>query len=296
MPKFRTKSDKIFDVFNLIFALFVLIVTFYPIYWVFIASFSDPTAVNNGKIILLPKGLTFGGYEEIFKFDRLWIGYRNTILYVVLGTVVSVTLTLTGGYALSRKDLVGRGFIMGVITITMFFSGGLVPTYLVVSKLGLVNTIWAMILPSAFSAYNTIVAKTFFQGLPQELCEAAEIDGCGNFQYFIRVALHLSTPLIAVMVLFTAVGQWNSYMPALIYIHDQDLQPLQVILRDILVSQKPISTFMMPDSMTQRLEREKFQQLIKYAMIVVSTVPILLLYPFLQKYFVKGIMLGSLKG
>ncbi len=296
MIKFRTKSDKVFDFFNVLFALFVLFVTFYPLYWVLIASISDPTAVNTGSVTLYPVGLSLGGYQEIFGFDKLWMGYRNTIFYVILGTAISVSLTLTGGYALSRKDLVGRNFVMGMMTITMFFGGGLIPTYLVVCGLGMENTIWAMVLPSAVSVYNTIVAKTFFQGLPHELYEAAAIDGCGNFQYFLRIAVRLSGPLVAVMVLFSAVGQWNSYMPALIYLRNQNLQPLQIVLRDILVEQQAMTNFITPNSMAERLETEKNVELIKYATIVVSTLPILVLYPFLQKYFVKGIMVGSLKG
>lgn len=296
MVKFRTRSDKVFDAVNLVFCLFVLFITLYPLYWIVIASFSDPVYVNSGQVTWFPMGLSFGGYEKIFQFDRLWLGYRNTLLYVVCGTALSTFLTLTGGYALSRRDLIGRNFIMGMFTVTMFFGGGLIPTYLLVRDLGMENTIFAMFVPSAVSVYNIIVAKTFFQGLPHELYEAAAIDGCTNLQYFVKIAIRLSTPLIAVMVLFSAVGQWNSYMPALIYLRDQSLHPLQMVLRDILVSQESLSTFMTPNSIAEQQDQEKYAQLIKYAMIIVSSVPILVLYPFLQKYFVKGVMIGSIKG
>ena len=296
MVKFRTRSDKVFDAVNLVFCLFVLFITLYPLYWIVIASFSDPVYVNSGQVTWFPMGLSFGGYEKIFQFDRLWLGYRNTLLYVVCGTALSTFLTLTGGYALSRRDLIGRNFVMGMFTVTMFFGGGLIPTYLLVRDLGMENTIFAMFVPSAVSVYNIIVAKTFFQGLPHELYEAAAIDGCTNLQYFVKIAIRLSTPLIAVMVLFSAVGQWNSYMPALIYLRDQSLHPLQMVLRDILVSQESLSTFMTPNSIAEQQDQEKYAQLIKYAMIIVSSAPILVLYPFLQKYFVKGVMIGSIKG
>ncbi len=296
MVKFRTRSDKVFDAVNLVFALFVLFITLYPLYWISIASFSDPVYVNSGQVTWFPMGLSFGGYEKIFQFDRLWLGYRNTLLYVVCGTALSTFLTLTGGYALSRRDLIGRNFVMGMFTVTMFFGGGLIPTHLLVRDLGMENTIFAMFVPSAVSVYNIIVAKTFFQGLPHELYEAAAIDGCTNLQYFVKIAIRLSTPLIAVMVLFSAVGQWNSYMPALIYLRDQSLHPLQMVLRDILVSQESLSTFMTPNSIAEQQDQEKYAQLIKYAMIIVSSAPILVLYPFLQKYFVKGVMIGSIKG
>lgn len=294
--KARTKSDLVFDIINTLFALMVLLVTFYPLYWILIASFSDPNYVNSGAVRFLPMGFNLGGYQKIFEFERLWTGYGNTILYVVLGTSLSIFITLTGGNALAKRDLIGRKFVMRLLTVTMFFSGGLIPTYLVVTGLGMENTIWAMIVPGALSVYNVIVARTFFESMPVELYEAASIDGCSYFQYFIKVALRLSTPLIAVMVLFSAVGQWNSYMPALLYLRKQELHPLQMVLRDILVSQQSVTTFLTPNSMTEKLEQEKYAQLIKYAMIIVSSAPILILYPFLQKYFVKGIMLGSLKG
>lgn len=296
MVKFRTRSDKIFDAINLIFCLFVLFITLYPLYWIAIASFSDPVYVNSGQVVWFPMGFSLGGYEKIFQFDRLWLGYRNTLIYVVCGTTLSTFLTLTGGYALSRRDLIGRNFVMGMFTVTMFFGGGLIPTYLLVRDLGMENTMFAMFVPSAVSVYNIIVAKTFFQGLPHELYEAAAIDGCTNLQYFVKIAIRLSAPLIAVMVLFSAVGQWNSYMPALIYLRDQSLHPLQMVLRDILVSQESLSTFMTPNSIAEQQDQEKYAQLIKYAMIIVSSVPILILYPFLQKYFVKGVMIGSIKG
>lgn len=296
MVKFRTRSDKIFDAINLIFCLFVLFITLYPLYWIAIASFSDPVYVNSGQVVWFPMGFSLGGYEKIFQFDRLWLGYRNTLIYVVCGTTLSTFLTLTGGYALSRRDLIGRNFVMGMFTVTMFFGGGLIPTYLLVRDLGMENTMFAMFVPSAVSVYNIIVAKTFFQGLPHELYEAAAIDGCTNLQYFVKIAIRLSAPLIAVMVLFSAVGQWNSYMPALIYLRDQSLHPLQMVLRDILVSQESLSTFITPNSIAEQQDQEKYAQLIKYAMIIVSSVPILILYPFLQKYFVKGVMIGSIKG
>lgn len=289
-------SDTVFHFFNVLFALLIIFVTFYPLYWIVIASISDPTLINTGQIRFLPRDITFGGYKAIFEFERLWIGYRNVIIYTVLGTALSVSLTLTAGYALSRKDLVGRKYIMIMLTITMFFGGGLIPTYMLVRNLGMENTIFAMFVPSAVSAYNLIIAKTFFQSLPFELYEAAFIDGCTNVKYFLRIGLFLSGPLIAIMVLWSAVGQWNSYMPALIYLRNDDLYPLQLILREVLVLNDSTSLFQAPNDLAEALEQQKFAELVKYAIIIVSTAPILALYPFLQKYFVKGIMLGSIKG
>ena len=231
---------------------------------------------------------------RIFSYESLFVGYKNTILYTLVGTAINVVLTVTAGYALSRKELVGRNVMMMGVMFTMIFSGGMIPTYLLVRQLGLYNTMWALILPGAVSTWNLIVCRTFFQQtIPDELREAADLDGCGDVAFFLRVVLPLSSSIIAVMVLFYAVSHWNSYYNALIYLSSTSKYPLQLVLRNILI----VNTMddMVNDVATQAAQ-QRMGDLIKYGMIIVSSLPLLILYPFLQKYFVKGVMIGAIKG
>lgn len=292
----QNRGDLIFDVINTLVMLIFLIIVAYPLYFVLIASISDPTYVNNGQVIFTPKGIMFLGYQKIFQDSKILVGYKNTILYTLVGTVVNVALTVTSGYALSRKDLKGRRFIMGMLTFTMFFNGGMIPTYMLVKGIGLMNTFWAMIIPNAVSVFNIIIARTYFESnIPAEMHEAAFIDGCGNLKFFFSIALPLSKALTAVMVLFYAVGHWNSFFNALIYLKDEKMHPLQLILRNILLVNQSNDASMLSD-VREMVERQKAAELIKYGVIVVSSLPVLMLYPFVQKYFVKGVMVGSVKG
>lgn len=296
----NSKADKIFLVINFIFTLIILIVVLYPLVYVLSASISAPRYVASGEMWLLPKGITFEGYRRIFQDKVLWRGYRNTIFYTLVGTATNLAVTLPAAYALSRKDLVGRNFFTILMVFTMFFGGGLIPTYLVVQKLNMINTVWALLLTGATSTYNIIVCRTFFQSIPKELEEAAAVEGCSNTRLFFSIILPLSKALIAVMALFFGVGHWNSYFNALIYLTDKKLYPLQLVLREILVVQAA-STAMTQEALTDEAakalaNKAELSEIIKYAVMVVSSLPVILIYPFLQKYFVEGVMLGSLKG
>ncbi|CAM4347152.1 carbohydrate ABC transporter permease [Paenibacillus alkaliterrae] len=294
MPIKSNAADRWFDVLNYGFLTLLMLIVLYPLYVIVISSVSDPNSVNAGQVWLLPKGLTFEGYERIFQDERIWTGYRNSLLYTTLGTCINVVLTLTAGYALSR-NLVGRGGFMFLIVFTMFFGGGLIPSYLLIKELGMYNTIWSQVIPTAVGAWNIIMTRTFFQmTIPNELQEAAEMDGCSDAKFFWKIVLPLSTPIIAVMVLFSAVGHWNSYFQALIYLREEALQPLQIVLREILIvneTQENTLTIAQSDSETLRIV-----DVMKYGIIIVACLPMLVLYPFLQRYFVKGVMIGSIKG
>ncbi|NGP43827.1 carbohydrate ABC transporter permease [Bacillaceae bacterium SIJ1] len=294
----RSRSDKLFDAINYTLLTLILLVVIYPLYLIVISSVSDPTAVNAGKVLFWPAGFTLKGYEILLDNSEVWRGYLNTLLYVVLSLILNVSLVITAGYALSRKDLIGRNFFMFLIVFTMFFSGGLIPSYLLVQQLDMINTIWAVVIPSAVSAFHLIVAKTFFQTtIPNELLEAAKVDGCSTTKFFFKIVIPLSVPIIAVMALFSAVNEWNSFFPALIYLQDQELYPLQLILRSILVASQDAAA-VTGDAIDPELiaEQQQYKELIKYSLIIVSSVPILVLYPFVQRYFVKGVMIGSIKG
>ncbi len=293
----KGKEDTFFDIIVAIIAIIALIVTLYPLYFIVIASISDPNAVLLGDVILLPKGINFVGYKYIFEEQKIWLGYRNTIFYTVVGTLFGVTVTLLAGYALSRKDLIGRNVIMKIMVFTMFFNGGLIPTYMVVSSLNLVNNPLVLIILGSVWVYNIIITRTFFQStLPEEMREAAFIDGCGNLRFFISIAIPLSKAIVAVISLFYAVGHWNSYFNALIYITKKELHPLQLILRELLIQGQSLVTNMDSSEMESLIERERIAQAIKYGVIIVSTLPVIIAYPLLQKYFVKGVMIGSIKG
>lgn len=291
----KSRADRLFDIMNYSFLAFIMLIVLYPLYLVVISSISDPNSVNAGTVWLLPDGLTFEGYKRIFADERIWTGYRNSLFYAVLGTSVNVVLTLGAGYALSRTELAGRNFFMFLIVFTMFFGGGLIPTYLLVKELGMVNTIWSQVIPNAVGAFNIIIARTFFQStIPKELQDAGEIDGCSDARFFFSVVLPLSLPIVAVMVLFSAVGHWNSYFQALIYLRNEALFPLQIVLREILVVNETQDNLLA--AAQNEAEMLRIADVMKYGVIIVASLPVLALYPFLQRYFVKGVMIGSIKG
>ena len=290
----KTRFDRIFD--GVIYTILGLLTASYLYILIFTvsASFSDPNAVYSGRVILWPVDFTLQGYERVFQEKMLWIGYRNSIVYMVVGTLISTLLTITGAYALSRRDLPGRNIITGLLVFTMFFSGGIIPLYLIVRSLKLLDTMWALILPGAISMNNLIIARTFFaNNIPTGLLDAARIDGCNNIRFFFRIALPLSKPIIAVIALYYAIGLWNDYFNAMIYIKTRTSYPLQLFLREILISSQT-SSAMTGDVLEQELLAQ-LQEIIKYTLIVVGSVPLLVIYPFLQKYFVQGVMIGSLK-
>ena len=289
-------SDKVFDKINLIVMIILLFIFIWPLWFVLIASISDPSEVWKGSVILFPKGFNLNAYKEILKYDDIWIGYRNTILYTVLGTIINITLTICAAYPLSRKDFVPRNFFMIMFMITMYFSGGLIPTYMVVNKLNLTDTIWAMMIPGAVSIYNVIITRTYFiNSIPSSLQEAAELDGANSFQFLMKIVLPLSKPILAVIALYYGVGHWNDFFSALIYINDKRLFPLQTFMRDLLV-QNNMDLDMTGLNAVQAALKAQLAQTMKYGVIIVASVPVLCIYPFIQKYFVKGIMIGSIKG
>lgn len=288
-------SDRVFTIVNYVILFCFLLAVAYPLIYVVSASFSDPRAVISGKMWLWPVDITFEGYKAIFRNPKIVIGFRNSILYTLSGTIISVILTLLAAYPLSRKDLKGKGFIMGLFLFTMLFSGGLIPTYLTVRALGMINTPFAMIIPGALSVWQVIITRTFFQtSIPDELLEAAHLDGSSDFRFVWDVVIPLSGPIIAVNALLYAVGQWNSFFNALIYLTDASLFPLQLILREILIqNQMDMTQF---GDIAKQMQRQNLQDLLKYSLIVIASVPVLIIYPFVQKHFVKGVMVGSLKG
>ncbi len=294
--KFSAQSagDKAFDIVNHTILILVALAVFYPLYFIVIASFSDPAAVASGNVSFWPKGFNLDGYVKVFENQKIWLGYRNSIFYTVIGTAVNLALTIMAAYGLSKKGLPGQGILMGLITFTMLFSGGLIPTYLLVDKLGINNSMWALVLPGAVSVYNLIIARSYMaENISGELEEAARLDGCSDFNLFFRIALPLSKPIIGVVVLMYAVGHWNEYFNALIYLRDQALYPLQVILRDLLIQTEQAANMGGDASV---MEMQRVADMLKYGVIVVSSLPVLCMYPFIQKYFAQGMMIGSLKG
>ncbi|WP_280521205.1 carbohydrate ABC transporter permease [Paenibacillus mangrovi] len=290
----QTRGDRAFDWINYALLAIVLLIVLYPLVFVLSASISNPQAVNSGQMWLLPKDITFLGYEKVFQNNEILTGYLNTIMYTILGTSINLVMTILAAYPLSRRDLVGRNVVMALFVVTMFFSGGLIPSYLLVKNLGMLNTVWALIIPGAVSFWNIIIMRTFFQqSIPNEIQEAAAIDGTTDFQLLLKIILPLSMPILAVMTLFYSVGHWNSYFNALIYLTDQNKFPLQLVLRSILV-QNTMSE--MAGSSTSMTDQVLLTQTIKYSVIVVANLPVLMLYPFLQKYFTKGVMIGAIKG
>lgn len=291
-------ADKIFDIINVIVMIILLVIFVWPLWFIVIASVSNPNEVWNGNVLLWPKGFTTAAYEAVIEYKSIWIGYRNTIFYTVVGTMINLVMTICAAYPLSRKDFMPRNFFMFMFMLTMYFGGGLIPTYLIVNKLGMINTVWAMMIPGACSIYNVIITRTYFiNSIPGSLKDAAELDGANSLQYLVKVVLPLSKPIIAVIALYYAVGHWNDYFTALIYINKTGLMPLQSFLRDLLMSNKLTMGNSMGglDAATAEAKMQ-LSQTLKYSAIIVSTVPVLCIYPFIQKYFVKGVMIGSVKG
>ena len=291
-----SKFDATVEVVNIVFLSIIAVIILYPLIYVLSASFSDAMSVTSGKMFLWPVDLTLENYEEVFKNKNIVLGFRNSIIIMVSGTVINLLMTILAAYPLSRRDLWGHSVIMKLITFTMFFNGGLTPSYLLIGKtLGLMDNWLSLILPGAISVYNMIIMRTYFMtSVPFELQEAAEIDGCSMFGILVRIVLPLSGPVIAVIALYYAVGHWNSYFNALLYITSEDLQPLQLYLRKVLTLNNAQSLMQMgADEMARQAMRA---ETIKYSVIVVSSIPMLIMYPFVQRFFVKGVMIGAIKG
>lgn len=292
----QSGSDRLFDIGTRLFLIVLVIIVAYPLYYVLVASVSNPYDVYAGKTFLFPSQFSLEGYRRVFKENSIATGYMNSIYYTVLGTSVSVALIITSAYALSKKNLPGRKFIMIFYVITMYFGGGLIPTYLVVAKTGLTNSVWALILPGGVAVFNVIVARTFFEtSIPDELYEAAQIDGSSNLGTFFKIALPLSKSIIAVMVIYTMVAYWNDWFTALIYMTDKGKYPLQLALRQILIQSQATAT-MIGNMDGGYAEANRITEMIKFASIVIGSVPMLIAYPFVQKYFEKGFMAGAVKG
>jgi len=293
-------KSKLFDFFNIMLISLIMIIVLYPLIFIVSSSLSDPDLVSTGKVWLLPQGLNIEGYKRVFRDPEIMVGYRNTIFYTIAGTCLNLLLTLLAAYALSRKDLVGRNVLMFFMAFTMYFSGGMIPTYLLIKTLGLFNTWWVLIIGGAVATYNLIIARTFFSnGVPHDLEEAAMIDGCSMTRTFITIVLPLSKALIGVLTLYYGVAHWNSWFSAMIYLTDRDKVPLQLILREILIEQQMRADMVSSgDAMGDEMLtlQVKLASLIRYCIIVVSSAPVIIVYPFLQKYFDKGVMLGSIKG
>ncbi|WP_347039205.1 carbohydrate ABC transporter permease [Glutamicibacter halophytocola] len=276
--------------------LLSIIAVIYPLYFIVIASISDPNAVYEGRVWLFPSGVTFEGYQRILTDGRIWSGLANTMIYTVLGTAISVSAILCGAYALSRKDLPGRKYLMLLFVITMFFDGGLITKYLVVKDLGLLNTVWAVVLPGAIGVWNLIIARSFFENtIPNELREAAQMDGANDFRFFFQMVLPLSKPLIMLMIMVHVVANWNSFFDALIFLNDDSKYPLQLVLRNILIQSDVSSTGTTGGDIASYAAAQRIAELTKYAMIVVSSLPLMIALPFMQKHFTKGMMIGAVK-
>lgn len=295
--KHATPSDVAFTFLVSVALIVIVFVTLYPIYFVMIASVSSPQLVQSGAVSFIPRGVNWFGYEQIFADARIWNGYRNTIVYTVLGTAVNMVVTIPAAYALSRRDFAARRPLMLFFAFTMFFSGGLIPTYMLYKEVGLLNNMWVFILPGALNVYNLIIARAFYEhSLPQELHEAATLDGANDFQYFFKIAIPLSKAILSVIMLYYIVQHWNDFFTGLIFVRDYDKQPLQIVLRDILISNSAFAGGAGGAGGTGGGYGQQFADQIKYGVIVVSTLPVIILYPFLQKYFEKGVMIGSVKG
>lgn len=286
-------NDKIFNFFVYFFSILMILIIVYPLWFIIIASFSDSTSVANGEVWLLPKKVQLDAYQELFKQALIWIGYKNTIIYTALGTLFQLIINVPAGYVMSRKDFIGKKFWTIYFTIPMFISGGLIPTYLTVKNFGLVDNRLVLIVPFAVSCYNIIVIRTFFKNnIPDTLWEAAQVDGCSTIRYFIQIVIPLSKAILAVIGLWSAVGIWNSWFDAMIYLTREELQPLQLVLRRLLIVNESLIKQGSGD-LAARLQN--LSDKMKYAAIIVSTLPIMCMYPFLQKYFNQGVMVGSIK-
>ena len=287
--------DRAYNTINNTLLVVVFVVVLYPLLYIVSCSFSSTLAIYSGKVWIWPVGFQLVAYQKIFEYPPVLIGYRNTVFYTVVGTAINVFVTILAAYPLSRKDLDGRNVFMFLYTFTMIFSGGLIPTYLLVRSLGMLNTRWALLIPNAMHVFNVIITRTFFQqNIPQEMLDAAKIDGASDIQFMVRMVLPLSGAIMAVITLFYAVGHWNSFFDAFIYLSTRKLYPLQIFLRDILVMNEVDASLFVDPKQMQAMQ--DLRELLKYALIIVSSVPVLLLYPFVQRYFVRGVMLGSIKG
>lgn len=297
MGSFKTAGikDKIFIICDYALLILVCLIVIFPLLYVVSASFSDPGAVVNGKVWLWPVNPTLKGYQAVFKNPKILLGFLNSFFYVIVGTTINIVVTVACAYPLSRKEFAARNAISALVVFTMYFSGGLIPTYLLVRNLGLLNTRWALLLPVALSPWNMVLCRTYMvNSIPDELYEAASLDGCSPFGYLTRVVVQLSKPILAVLVLYYGVGHWNAYFNAMIYLKDQDLWPLTLFLREILIN-SVVDPTMLTDVSAAEAARG-LTDLLKYAVIVVASVPMLCIYPFVQKYFVQGVMIGAVKG
>lgn len=289
----QSAGDRTFDLINIILLIVLCAIVVYPLYYVVLASITDPKVVHTGKLLLWPEAPYFKGYQEALAYPQLISGYTNTIWYTVLNAVVALVTTIPAAYALSRRDLVGRRIVMFLFTFTMFFNGGIIPMFLTIKNLGIYNSPWALVLPVAVSVYNLIVCRSFFEStLPQELLEAAQIDGCNDFRFFFTMAIPLSKTIIAVMLLYYATAMWNTFFNALMFLQDESRMPLQVVLRNLVLSNQ----LSMSASGAEFAEKQKLVDQLKYVIITVSAVPLMIVYPFVQKYFASGVMLGAVKG
>ena len=296
MKKKKITQDKVVYFINYVLLALLLVIVLYPIIYIISCSFSSGSALMAGRVRLLPVEFTFDSYKAVFKYQSIWSGYKNSVIYTIVGTLISIIFTLFAAYPLSRDDFRGQKLFTGLFLFTMMFSGGLIPTYLLVRNLKLIDTMWAIVLPGAVSAYNMIVARTFFkQTIPKELMEAAEMDGCSDFKFFSRIVIPLSTPIVAVLCLWVAVSLWNSYFNPMIYINSEDKYPLQLVLRRILLmSQVNLNSSSVDPQVIAK--NQYLSEMLKYGTIIISTLPLMVIYPFVQKYFVKGVMIGSVKG
>lgn len=296
----RSREDVIFDSIIFVILTVIFLIVAYPLYFIIISSISAPEAVAGGKVVLLPVDINFRGYQEVFKDSRIMKSFLNSVFYTACGTLINLAVTLPTAYALSRSKFVLKKFVTTFYLITMFIGGGMIPTYLVVQKTGLLDTMWSLIIPGALGVYNMIVARTFFQqNISEELYEAAEIDGCSHARFFFSIALPLSGAIIAIMVLYYGVGHWNAYFNALLYMQTEEKFPLQLILRSILVQNEAQLGQAASTSAAAReaaLRQRELVELMKYSLIIISSIPVLILYPLIQKHFVKGVMIGSVKG
>lgn len=291
--RYSTEDKALLLLGYILLGLFVLAIVI-PMVYIVVASFMDPITLQNRGITFDFEKWTLTAYERVISNSQIWIGFKNAVIYSVVFMVVSVIVTMLAAYPMSRSDFKGKGFFNIIFMITMFFGGGLIPTYLLISNLGLLDSMWAVILPGAFSVWNMIIARTYYQGVPQELREAADVDGASEIVYFFKILLPVCTPVIAVLALWQFVGMWNSYFDAMIYLNDTAKQPLQLVLRSILIQNQPESG--MISDMQSTAERAQLAELLKYATIIISSLPLLVMYPFFQKYFDSGIMAGSVKG
>ena len=287
-------QDKMFLIIGYVLLGLFVVAIIIPMLYIVFASFMDPVTLQNKGITFDFSKWTLTAYERVISNKQIWVGFKNAIIYSVVFTFVSVAITLLAAYPMSRSDFKGRGFFNLLFMITMFFGGGLIPTYLLISNLGLLDSMWAIILPGAFSVWNMIIARTYYQGIPTELKEAASVDGANEIVYYFRILLPVCTPVIAVLALWQFVGMWNSYFDAMIYLNDASKQPLQLVLRSILIQNQPESG--MISDMQSTAQRAQLAELLKYATIIISSLPLLVMYPFFQKYFDSGIMAGSVKG